>query len=105
MNTARFSSSSPDVGRVAIRSLGANYQQGNQRKPDSVEITLDMDFYAENDVEASKHYNALRREIQGEPWCVEMPDRPSKPFDSGKGIGVDGISIQVDLEKVPEGSL
>jgi hypothetical protein len=91
-----------DVGRVAVRSLGANYQQGNQRQPDSVEVTLDMDFFAEDDVEASKHYNALRREILAQPWCVEMPDRPSKPFDSGKGLGVDGISVQVNLENVPE---
>jgi hypothetical protein len=92
-----------DVGRVAVRSLAATYQQGNQRHPDSVEVTLDMDFFADDDVEASKHYNALRRLIQGEPWCIDMPDRPSKPFDTGKGIGVDGITIQVNLEKVPEG--
>jgi hypothetical protein len=91
-----------EVGRVAVRSVGANYQQGNQRKPDSVEVTLDMDFFAEDDVEASKHYNALRREILAQPWCVEMPDRPSKPFDTGKGLGVDGISVQVDLAQVPE---
>ncbi len=93
----------PDLGRFAVRSLGANYQQGNQRQPDSVEVQLDMDFFAEDDLEASKHYNALRRQILAQPWCVEMPDRPTKPFEAGKGLGVDGISIQVNLEKVAEG--
>ncbi len=91
-----------ELGRFAIRGIEANYQQGNQRQPDSVEVRLDMDFFAESDVEASRHYNSLQRAIQGQPWCLEFPDRPTKPFEGGQGLSVDGITIQVNLDSVQE---
>ncbi len=94
--------SKDELGRFAIRGIEANYQQGNQRQPDSVEVRLDMDFFAESDVEASRHYNSLQRAIQGRPWCLEFPDRPTKPFENGQGLSVDGITIRVNLESAEE---
>lgn len=92
------------VGRFAIRSLDAEFQQGsNTRKsPDKVLIRLDMDFFAENDVLADQHHAAYMHAMRAQPWCLSYEERPSKPFPSGGGLSFDGIRIEIDVAKALE---
>ena len=87
-----------EIGRYGIRRLEADFRQGRLDNPDQVDVILDMDFFAEDDLTATMHYNALKRACEAEPWCMEFDERPTKPFDDGKGISVEGISIQVNVE-------
>jgi len=87
-----------DAGRYGIRLVQADYQQGRQDQPDEVEVRLDMDFFADDALTATRHYNALKRACESEPWCLEFAERPTKPFEDGGGISVDGMSIRVNVE-------
>lgn len=89
-----------DAGRYGIRLVQADYQPGRQGEPDEVEVRLDMDFFADDTLTATRHYNALKRACEAEPWCLEFAERPTKPFEGGGGISVDGMSIRVDVEAV-----
>lgn len=89
------------IGRFAIRRLEAQYQPGRARRPDAVAVTLDADFFGDTTVEASRHYNALQRALQEEPWVREFEERPTRPFadqGNGAGIAVEGLRVLVDVE-------
>lgn len=89
----------PQVGRVGIRSVNADYTR-RAGKSDEIIIKLNIDFFAEDDVTATAHYTTLRDAIQSEPWCMEFPDKITKPLDGGHGIFVDNLTINVDLKAI-----
>ena len=87
------------VGRFSFRSVTSDFVAGNSRNPDKVEVKLDMDFFAENDVEASKHYNAFQAALRDQRWCLEIEKTQTEPFPNGKGVSANGILIQVDAQE------
>ena len=91
-----------EIGRFSIRRLEANYRKEKSNSPDYVEVRLDMDFFAEEDVTASSHYSTLQRAVRDEDWCLEFPERPSKPFPEGGGLSFEGLTVHVDVSKAPD---
>lgn len=87
-----------DSGRFGMRSLSADYRQGRSGSEDVVEVKLDMDFFAEDSLSATRHYKAVQNAVEAEDWCVDFSERPTNPLDDGSGISVDGIIIKVNVE-------
>lgn len=87
-----------EVGRFGLRGLSADYRQGRAGSPDTVEVKLDMDFFAPDSVEATRHYKAMENAIESQAWCLGFSDRPTNPLDDGSGITVDSIIIEVNVE-------
>lgn len=87
------------VGRYGIRSLSADYRQGRSGSPDTVEVKLDMDFFGEDSLAATRAYKAMQNALEAESWCVEFAERPTNPLDGGKGISVDGITVEVNVDE------
>jgi len=87
-----------EVGRFGLRSLNADYRQGRGGVSDYVEVKLDMDFFAENSLSATRHYKAMESTMEDQIWCLEFSDRPTNPLDDGSGITVDSIIIKVNVE-------
>jgi hypothetical protein len=89
-----------EIGRVALRKLAADTQQTRGDQQPYVLVKLDIDFFAENDVEATKHYNLLQSALEAQVWCKEFERKPNKTLDDNQGIYVEGMTIQVDTSKL-----
>ena len=85
--------------RPSLRRIQAVYQPSRSNKQeDSVKVTLDLVFFAEDTVEASRHYEAFLATISGQPWHVEHQERSSKDLANGEGVLVEGLPITVNVE-------
>lgn len=92
-----------EVGRFGIRRLLAtSFTRQGADDPYRVDVTLDLDFFAEDSVVATAHYTNFRDAIQANDWCIEFVNRPNEVFDDGRGIGVAGIKIGINLDKLAE---
>ena len=88
------------MGRPSLRRVRSTYHSGQRGgKADSVEVTLDVSFFAENQSDAIANYEAFRTALKQNAWCVDLEDRPTKALENGKGISVASLSIQVDVSK------
>ncbi len=90
------------VGRFGLRGMTANTSQGRSGQNDYVLVKLDVDFFANDDVVATRHYNDLANALEAERWCQDFERKPTKPIEGGQGIYADGITIQVDVSKAPK---
>jgi len=92
------------MGRPSLRRLRATYHSGKTGgRPDSVDVTMDITFFAENQSEAVANYEAFRSALKPKPWCREVEDRPTKALETGKGISVASMTVQVDVSKAQIG--
>jgi hypothetical protein len=93
------------IGRVALRQLSADTQRSTGTQDPYVLVKLDIDFFAENDVQATSNYNALEAALKAQPWCVDFEKKANKTLDDNKGIYIEGMEIHVDTTKLhaPEG--
>ena len=89
--------------RVGIRRFEAAYQHSSAGKGDSVIVTIDADFFAANSLDATRLYNQLEGSFKSKPWCMDFEGKSNKALDEDKGIQVDGLSIQIDVDKALEG--
>jgi Tfp pilus assembly PilM family ATPase len=88
------------MGRPSLRRMRSTYHSGRSGgKTDSVEVTLDISFFAENQTSATANYEAFRSALKPNPWCLEVEDRPTKALENGKGIAVASLTVQVDVSK------
>lgn len=88
------------MGRPSLRRVRSTYHSGQRGgKADSVEVTMDITFFAENQSDATANYEAFRTALKQNPWCVEVEERPTKALENGKGIAVASLSVQVDVSK------
>ncbi len=87
------------IGRFGIRSIESEYKAGKDRagKEDRVEVRLDIDFFADTDVQAAQAYTTLMRSLKEEVWCDDFEERQSKPFPSGGGLAYEGLRITVNV--------
>jgi Tfp pilus assembly PilM family ATPase len=92
------------MGRPSLRSWRATYHSGKSGgKTDSVDVTLDVTFFAENQADAVANYEAFRSALKPNPWCINVEERPTKPLENGKGISVASLTIAVDVSKSKTG--
>lgn len=89
------------AGRYAIRSLQASSVPGRSSQGEYVQVKLDIDFHGADDLAATEHYTNFANALQEQPWCIEFERKPTKVFDSGKGIYIEGLTVNVDLTKLP----
>jgi hypothetical protein len=88
------------MGRPSLRRLRSTYRSGKSGgRPDSVDVTMDLTFFADGQAEATANYEAFRTALKQNPWCMLVEDRPTKPLETGKGISVASLTIQVDVSK------
>jgi hypothetical protein len=85
--------------RLGIRRFESRYQMGTAAKGDHVIVTLDLDFFGANSLEATRAYNQLESLFRAQAWCLEFEGKSSKPLDGDKGIQVDGVGISVNVDK------
>jgi Tfp pilus assembly PilM family ATPase len=90
----------PAMGRPSLRRVRATYHSGRTGgRPDSVDVTADVTFFADSQSEAVGHYEAFRTALKQNPWCMEVEDRPTKALENGKGIAVASLTVRVDVSK------
>lgn len=88
------------MGRPSLRRVRSTYHSGKSGgRADSVDVTMDVTFFAENQADAVANYEAYRTALKQKPWCIEVEDRPTKALENGKGISVQSLTIQVDVSK------
>ncbi len=87
-----------EIGRFAIRDLRADYRVGTAGASgaERVLVTLNLTFWADTDVIASRAYNNLVSAFEAQPWVLEVPRRPTTNLEQGTGLFVDGLQIHVD---------
>ena len=94
-----------DIGRVAIRQISSDTALARGGKEDFVTVKLDMDFFAENDIVATRNFEKMRGALNAEPWVREFKEEPSKPFEQetgATGVYLDNLTIEVDTTKIPD---
>jgi len=92
------------MGRPSLRRLRSTYHSGKTgARPDSVDVTMDVTFFAENQSDAVANYEAFRSALKPKPWCIVVEDRPTKALETGKGISVASLTVQVDVSKAQIG--
>jgi hypothetical protein len=80
--------------------LRSTYHSGKTGgRSDSVDVTMDITFFAENQSDAVANYEAFRSALKPKPWCIAVEDRPTKALETGKGISVASLTVQVDVSK------
>jgi len=85
--------------RIGIRRFESRFQAGSASKNDHVVVTLDLDFFGANSLEATRLYNQLEKNFKDQPWCQEFDGKSSKVLDGDKGIQVDGLGILVNVDR------
>ncbi len=78
---------------IECRAIHADYVIGRAGKPDVGRVKLDLSFFAESDLVATKHYADLRRAFQESPWCTEVGTRATSVLEGDSGIYIDGLEI------------
>ncbi len=95
------------MGRPSLRRLRSTYHSGKVGgRPDSVDVTMDITFFAENQADAVANYEAFRTALkQNHKWCMAVEERPTKALETGKGISVQSLTVQVDVSQSAIGQL
>jgi len=90
--------------RFAIRAFEARYTRSQgDNKDDYVLVTMDVDFLGENSVEATHDYNEMENDFRAQAWCADFEGKSTKVIEGDKGIYVDHLTIQVNVEKAHPG--
>lgn len=93
------------LGRISIRTINANYVPARTGTNDLVTITFSLSFHNdEGAIAATRSFEALKTELERQPWVTEVAARSSKEFPDGKGIYSDGYAITCDLSKAAPAS-
>jgi len=88
--------------RPSIRSLKSTYSRGTSASPDSVIVTMDITFFAEDTVKGTEHFEAFRSAIESQPWHIDFNPAKTDPLENGEGISVERITIKMDVTKTEE---
>lgn len=95
----------PADGRPALRRIDSQYQFARTGGTDSVQVTLDLTFYADDAVTATRNSERYTQLLRDKPWVVRVETRGSKEFAEGEvtGITLDGFTVVCDLSKIVRG--
>jgi hypothetical protein len=90
------------IGRVGVRTVDAQYQFGRAGSADSVEVNLDLTFFAESAVAATAHMDLLTNTLESKDWVVSVNAPGSKELAEGEatGVSVDSYLVKCDLSKL-----
>jgi hypothetical protein len=98
-----FAQNKDTVGRPSFRKLQATYQPGRPpSRPEGVRVTLDLTFFADSSLEATEHYEGgFANDLQTKPWFSDLKPVQSEPLETGEGIYLQGLAVNVDTSKLP----
>ena len=89
-----------DEWRPSLRKVDATYQQGNRsNRPESVKVSLDVTFFADDVIAATGHYEGFRNALLAHDWCLGVDERKTSELTEGDGIHVQGLPVTVDVAK------
>lgn len=93
--------SSKTVPRFGCRGFQATYvQRKASAGGDVVEVKLDLDFWGDDALAATKHFNDFKTEMERQPWCEAVEAKQVKSLDGQPVTYVEGMRITVDPKKV-----
>ena len=83
--------------RPSIREIQGTYQKPNGREniPEHIEIEMDMTFFAADPVQGSNHFDAFKRDLRAQPWCLSIEDVSIESLETSEGIVVENLKIHV----------
>lgn len=89
-------------GRPALRRVDSQYQFARTGGTDTVQVTLDLTFYADDAVTATRNSEQFAQLLRDKPWVVRVESRGSKEFAEGEltGITLDGFTVVCDLSRI-----
>jgi hypothetical protein len=87
-----------ESARVGVRRLEASYQHSSANR-DSVIVTLDADFFGASSLEATRVYSRIENRFKSQPWCLEFEGKSNKTLEGDRGITVEGLTIQLDIDR------
>lgn len=88
--------------RPSLRKISSSFQQGRSGKPDGVLVKLDVTFFAESSFVATQQFEQFKQIVGDKPWAETPESRSTDPLETGEGIYVGGLSIKIDLSKLPK---
>ena len=94
-----------EVGRMAVRRATARTLGSNSAGGESVEIRLDLTFFADGVIKATSNYEALRRALDEQEWTTSVVSRGTDEFEDQageSGIYTDDFRIVCDLSLLPD---
>lgn len=89
------------VGRFAIRRFEASFRKASRGGEESVQVEMDLTFFAENDRQGAQHYEAFVAELKAQDWVDEVPPQRTDPLETGKGIAVEGFEVVLNPANFP----
>lgn len=90
------------IPRFSVRGLDATYVSNN-RSGDSVLVDIDLDFWGESSLEATRHFNDFKAELERQPWSTSVEARNVRSVEGQPVVYVDGMKIEVDPTKSEAG--
>jgi hypothetical protein len=93
---------SEQIGRVALRRVDSQYLFGRGNTGDSVQVQLDLTFFADSALQATANMDLLTNTLTSREWVNGVEPRGSKEFDEEGEVGiyVDGYVVNCDLSKL-----
>lgn len=88
--------------RPSLRKVRSSYQKARRGNEESVAISIDLTFFADNSLRGTEHYESFQQKLEAKPWLVELERKKSTPLEGDAGISIDGLPITVDVEKYYE---
>lgn len=88
--------------RPSLRKISASFQPGRSGKPDTVLVKMDATFFADSAFIATQQFEQFKSQISAYPWAETPESRSTDPLEGGEGIYLPGLSIKIDLSKLPK---
>ncbi|MFT5474937.1 MAG: Tfp pilus assembly PilM family ATPase [Planctomycetota bacterium] len=85
--------------RPSLRRVRSVYQKGTRGAGDSVIVSMDITFFAENSLRGTQDYEAFAQALKAEPWFVEIDKKKSVPLEGDAGIALTNVPVTVDVSK------
>lgn len=93
-----------ELGRFSIRSISSDYAGARNRDGEHIRVKLDMSFFAQDDLIATRHYENLTSAFKAAPWFIDLTTKGTKVLETGAGVYIDGLTLEVN-PKLAKGTL
>ncbi len=91
-----------DLGRFSIRSISSDYAGARNRDGEHIRVKIDMSFFAQDDLVATRHYENLTAAFRNAPWFIDITAKGTKVLETGEGVYIDGLTLEVNPKLAKE---
>lgn len=89
------------IGRFSVRQIEAVYQRESSNRPDMIEVTLDLTFFADSYPDAVANLDRFQGALRERGW--DYDDVKTSPLDEGQGAFVDRLKIRLEAKHLQQG--